>query len=105
MRRAAKIDANQPEIVRALRGVGATVAHLHSVGAGCPDLLVGWRKQNLLLEVKDGAKPPSERRLNDKQVEWHASWKGQVCTVTSVDEALVAIGAYPRDLLPIGGEA
>ena len=41
MRRAARTDANQAEIVAALRGVGASVQPLHAVGQGCPDLLVG----------------------------------------------------------------
>lgn len=91
--RAAAVDANQPEIVAALRGVGATVQLLHKVGKGCPDLAVGWRGWNYFLEVKDGTKPPSARVLTDDQVEWHGGWKGQVAVVKSVDEALQAIGA------------
>jgi hypothetical protein len=52
VRRAAKVDANQREVVAALRGAGATVQLLHAVGEGCPDLLVGYRGGNYLLEVK-----------------------------------------------------
>lgn len=43
MRRRAHTDRNQPAIVAALRGIGATVQPLHAVGQGCPDLLVGYR--------------------------------------------------------------
>jgi len=68
MRRAARIDANQPAIIAALRSIGATVQPLHAVGGGCPDLLVGLRGRNILMEVKDGARPPSERRLTADQV-------------------------------------
>ena len=93
MRRAAKVDDNQGEIVAALRGVGASVELLHRVAGGCPDLLVGWRGQNFLIEVKDGAKPPSERKLTGWQQDWHAAWRGSVAVVTTVDEALAAIGA------------
>ena len=93
MRRAAKVDANQGEIVTALRGIGATVQPLHGVGSGCPDLLAGYRGRNLLIEVKDGSKPPSARKLTPDQTEWHAGWKGQVCVVDSIDDALrVVIG-------------
>ncbi|KAF0675095.1 hypothetical protein [Profundibacterium mesophilum] len=92
-RRAAKVDRNQAEIVAALRGVGATVQPLHGVGQGCPDLLVGYRRANILIEVKDGLLPPSARALNDRQVEWHRDWRGTVTTVKSVDEALAVIGA------------
>ncbi len=52
MRRAAKIDRNHVEIVAALRGVGASVQDLAAVGKGCPDLLVGYRGQNYVIEVK-----------------------------------------------------
>ncbi|WP_435170784.1 hypothetical protein [Falsirhodobacter sp. 1013] len=92
MRTAAKVDANQPEIVKALRKAGASVQPLHSVGSGCPDLLVGYRGINLAIEVKDGAKPPSARKLTADQVEWHAGWRGQVAVVASVAEAFAAVG-------------
>ena len=91
--RAARIDANQPAIVAALRKAGCTVQHLHSVGKGCPDLLVGRAGVNYLLECKDGAKTPSEQRLTPDQVEWHGCWLGQVVVVNSVDAALQALGA------------
>lgn len=93
MRRRAKVDRNQSEIVAALRNVGATVQPLHSVGAGCPDLLVGYRRQNYLLEIKDWQASPSDRELNERQVEWHGGWKGQVAKVETVDAALAVIGA------------
>ena len=48
MRRAAKIDSNHAEIVAALRGIGAYVMSLASVGGGCPDLLVGFRGHTFL---------------------------------------------------------
>ena len=92
MRRAAKIDANQTAIVDALRTIGATVQSLAPVGNGCPDLLVGFRGQNYLLEVKDGAKSPSKRRLTGDQRRWHDDWRGQVAIVCDVDSALAAIG-------------
>lgn len=90
MRRAAKIDANQPAIVKALRSAGARVQSLASVGKGCPDLLVGFGGKNLLLEVKDGAKPPSARKLTPLEVEWHSQWTGfgQVAVVESPEQAV-----------------
>jgi len=92
MRRAAKVDANQTEIVAALRSLGATVQSLATVGHGCPDLLVGFRGQTLLMEVKDGKKPPSERKLNDDQLRWHGAWRGgPLAVIDSVDAALRVI--------------
>lgn len=93
MRRAAKVDANQADIVAALRMAGATVQPLHAVGKGCPDLLVGYQRVNYLLEVKDGSKVPSAKKLTEDQVEWHELWRGQAAVVNDVKSALTAIGA------------
>lgn len=93
MRRAAKVDDNQSDIVAALRAVGATVQPLHAVGQGCPDLLVGYRGVNWAIEVKDGNKPPSARKLTEAQIAWHRDWRGQVAVVQDVKSALEAIGA------------
>ena len=90
--RAARVDENQRAVVAALRAAGATVEHLHRVGGGCPDLLVGFRGANFLLEVKDGAKPPSAQKLTPFQEDWHASWRGSAHIVNSPEAALAAIG-------------
>jgi len=88
MRRAAKVDDNQSDIVAVLRKLGASVQPLHAVGQGCPDLLLGYKGKNYLVEVKDGAKPPSARKLTKDQVIWHGKWHGQVVILTSIDDVL-----------------
>lgn len=85
---ARRVDANQVEIVKALRKIGATVQPLHTVGKGCPDLLVGWRQKNFLMEVKDGTKPPSARELTPDEKEWISGWRGPVFIVNSPLEAV-----------------
>lgn len=93
MRRAAKVDANQEQVVQALRAAGATVQTLAAVGKGVPDLLVGYQGKTLLLEVKDGRRPPSERRLTEDQLVWHGAWRGgPLAVVDGVDAALRALG-------------
>ena len=82
MRRAARVDRNQQEIVQHLRKLGATVQPLHTVGQGCPDLIVGYGGLNYLIEIKDGEKPPSARKLTPDEQAWHDDWCGQVCVVT-----------------------
>lgn len=89
--RAAKADANQASIVAALRQIGCSVQPLHTVGKGVPDLLVGIRGQNLLLEVKDGAKPPSAQHLTPDQKDWHQAWRGHVEVVNSIEQAIIAV--------------
>lgn len=95
MRRAAKVDGNHSAIVAALRAAGCGVLSLAAVGKGCPDLLVCgplWPHKTALLEVKDGSKPPSARKLTRDQMNFHAIWRGPIWIVTSPAEALEAMG-------------
>ena len=92
MRRIARTDSNQQAIVASLRQHGCSVQPLHTVGKGCPDLLIGVNGTNYLIEVKDGAKSPSKQRLTPDEVEWHESWQGRVWVVSSVQQALNVCG-------------
>jgi hypothetical protein len=95
MRRAARVDDNQQEIVRALRAEGAYVRVI-SQGDGLPDLLVGFRGQTLLLEVKDGNKTPSQQKLTDAEQKFFAEWTGgQLHIVRSVEQALAVLYHNP----------
>lgn len=91
--RKAKADDNQPAIIKALRQAGASVQPLHTVGQGCPDLAVGFRGLNYMIEIKDGKKPPSSRGLTDAQIRWHQIWCGQVSIAETEEQALKIIGA------------
>lgn len=95
---AKKVDANQVDVVAALRAAGATVLHLHEVADGCPDLLIGIAGINALIEIKDGHQPPSAQRLTPDQVSFHRTWRGMpVKVVTSATQAF----EYARGL--VGG--
>ena len=95
MRRRA--DENQAEIVADLRAIGATVEHLHEVGDGCPDIMVGWRGGNYLFEIKKPASVQFQLRiratgLTVKQQDWHDRWLGQVAVIRSIGDALDIMG-------------
>jgi len=84
---AKRVDANQAEIVDALRAVGCSVTDCHEMGRGYPDLSVGRAGRTYLLEVKaPGA------NLNSREMLWHLDWLGHVAIVHDVDEALRAVG-------------
>lgn len=92
MRRAAKVDANQAEIVALLRSKGATVCDTSQLGKGYPDLTVGYKGQTLHMEIKDGRLPPSKRKLTPDQEEWLKAWRGgAVWLITSIPDALDAL--------------
>lgn len=91
MRRKARVDANHRDVVDALRAIGCSVADTSGAGSGFPDIVVGVSGINLMVEIKDGSKPPSERRLTPDQKDFHASWSGQVAVVNSVAEAVTLV--------------
>ena len=84
-------DANEVRIVWALELAGARCALLHPIqnrDNGIPDLLVGYREINYLLEVKR----PGEK-LKKHQERWHHLWPGlKPVMVRSIREAAEAIG-------------
>ena len=99
--RAARIDANQTEIVDALRSVGYVV---HIIGKPV-DLLVGNGERWCLMEVKDGAKPPSARKLTDIEAECVRRGGGPIAVVTDVEGALRAMRALDVGTRPcLGGD-
>lgn len=91
MRRAPRVDGNQAEITEALRKIGATVHSTAAIGRGFPDLAVGWRGMNFFLELKDGSKPPSARKLTEDERLWHEMWRGHVEVVYSIEDAIRAV--------------
>lgn len=87
MRRIARVDANQKEIVDSLRKIGASVQHIHTLGKGCPDIMVGYRGRNYLFEIKDGSKPLSQRKLTADEEIWISSWNGHVVIIEKFQDA------------------
>ena len=94
MRQAAKRDANHSQIVRHFRDIGASVLDLGAVGHGCPDILVGWCGCTFLIEIKDGSKPPSERKLTADQRDFFAAWPGQAFVAITPEDAITQCVAW-----------
>lgn len=91
MRYANRIDENQNEIVKALRKAGAYV-RIISQGDGIPDLLVAYKGVTILMEVKDGDKVPSARKLTEAEQKFFDEWTGgMLVVVNSVDEAIATL--------------
>ena len=78
-----------------LRRLGCSVAITSGLGDGFPDVVVRRRGKNLLIEIKDGAKPPSARKLTSDQIDFHSAWRGTIVVVESVEQALAAVD-HPR---------
>jgi len=88
-RRAARVDDNQEEIVKALRSIGAYVKHVHTI-KGLFDILVFYRGTIYCIEIKDGAKVPSKRKLTKDEQDCKDNVEARGCqyhVVNSVKEA------------------
>lgn len=66
-----KRDANEPEVVSALQAAGCSVQRLD--GKDIPDLLVGFRHRNYLVEVKNAE---GRNRVEEGQKQWALRWQG-----------------------------
>ena len=95
MRRKARVDTNQREIVNFARHHGCTVAHLHAVGKGIPDLLIGYRGRNYLVEVKS-----SENGALTKETFFN-NWRGDAAVVATKKD-LIRLLDLPMGSLPMG---
>jgi hypothetical protein len=84
-----RTDRNHSEIINALRKIpNLSVFSTHEVGKGFPDIVVGYKGVNYLIEIKDGNKPPSARKLTDAELQFHSNWRGQIKIVNNLDEVL-----------------
>jgi hypothetical protein len=91
-------DANQGEVVAAFRRCGALVEALSALGGGIPDLLVGIQGRWLLVEVKDGSRPPSGRRLRPSQAAFHRIAQAAGLPVHIVESPQQAVELFNREV-------
>ena len=67
MKYGAKKDANDLEIVEALKKAGAYVIDMSHVGSGFPDLIVGAHQKTMLVEIKNPKTAYGKKGLNKNQ--------------------------------------
>jgi len=73
---AKRVDLNHTEIVNKFRELGASVFDLSAVGRGCPDIMVGYNGQTVLVEIKSGEK----KKFTEAQLKFMSEWKGSSVT-------------------------
>ena len=83
-----RIDDNQKQICKAFRDLGWSYEHTHTIGDGFPDGVAGHKKRNYLIEIKDGSKPKSQKKLTPEEEKFHQAWKGQICIIESVEDVV-----------------
>lgn len=86
--KAKRVDANQPKIVEAFRKLGFKVAHTHTIGKGFPDIVVSRRGKTKLIEIKDGAQPPSKRKLTPDEEKFHQEWDDHIPIIETEEDVV-----------------
>jgi len=93
MRNIAKTDDNHTDIVKAFRSVpGCLVKDTSRVGGGFPDIVVGFRGVNYLVEIKLPNVANWRSKLNPAQVKFHSEWTGQVIVVRTNSDVWNLLG-------------
>ncbi len=91
--RLVKRDRNHQEIKQALLAAGVRVKDVsHLPGMGCDIIATHRSTWAVFLEVKDGEKPPSARRLTDSELALRDQFPRAFAIVTTPEEALAAVG-------------
>ena len=84
--RANRVDANQADIVKQFRLSGCSVLNISSL-KNCCDLIVSKFGRSIFCELKDGKKPPSQRKLTEGEIKFKAETQGAWRLVESEKDA------------------
>ena len=87
MRLAPRKDRNHGEIANFLRAAGWGVFDISAHGKGLGDLLVSRQGFSAIVEIKDGDKPPSARKLTPAELKFSRSYLGPYIVATSLEDA------------------
>lgn len=71
--------------------MGALVQPTHMVGSGFPDLLICYHGTLALIEIKDGEKAKSRRKLTQFEVDWQEEWKEAPIYIVEGDEDVMRV--------------
>lgn len=85
MRKYGRVDANHAEVADAFRMLGCSFLSMSPLGDGAPDGAVGYGGLSIFVEIKDGKKPPSRRKLRPSQEEFKKTWKGGLRLIDSLE--------------------
>tara|TARA_R100000655_G_C2964288_1_gene189385 strand:+ start:776 stop:1093 length:318 start_codon:yes stop_codon:yes gene_type:complete len=81
-----KKDANHKELVKIFENAGCSVLDISSL-PNCCDVIVSKYGRSIFCEIKDGKKPPSQRKLTDGEIKFMNETQGAWRLVQSEDDA------------------
>ena len=85
-----RVDANQQELVKVMRRLGCTWRSTHEI-PGALDGIIGVAGIDQRIEIKDGSKVPSARKLTTAEAEEIDMWRGRKPVIIESVEQLVEL--------------
>lgn len=92
-----RTDSNQNEVFKVFRQMGCTVLNLSNLGGCCDGLVAVSLDRQFLVEIKDGSKPPSQRKLTPAEAKFHDEWKGELYIINNIYEAIALVNRIRRE--------
>ena len=87
-------DDNQPALIKVARKMGASVLVLSRTES--IDLLIGCGGIDQIVEIKDGAKVPSQRKLSPDETKFHDEWQGRTPVIINNEQEMIDLVAWMR---------
>ena len=78
-------DDNQTEVVKEFEKLGYHVWLTFRL-TNCVDIVISKDKFTAAVEIKDGEKPPSKRKLTEGEIKFRAAFKGRYYLCESIED-------------------
>jgi hypothetical protein len=91
MRKYGRRDDNHTDIVGTFRAIGFSVLDTANLGGGAPDLFVANHMATWAIEIKDGTKPPSARKLTPDEQKFRDTWQGRYAIIESANDVIALV--------------
>ena len=85
MRRANRRDANHREVINEFERLGWSVLDIADL-KNCCDIVASIDGMTVCVEIKDGSKPPSQRKLTSGEEAFRDRWKGKWYKVETLED-------------------
>lgn len=91
-----KKDANHGYLVKFFRACGALVDDVSDLSGLGYDIIVCYAGETVMVEIKDGSKPPSQRRLTESEEAAKARWGKKFAVIEDEEQAKGLLDSMAR---------
>ena len=93
--RACRTDANHSEVIAAFRKFGCSVLPIHTL-KNCGDAIVAKCNKTAIIEIKDGKKTASQKKLTKGESAFFEKWQGIYVVVEDLEDVINLVKALEK---------